>query len=136
MFKLAAALLVSPALATALMLLIFVENNLIEGNIRGALGMSVLISLIAYPFILVIGIPLCIFLYKKRLFSLITCIASSLTCALSAFVFILFPMNARERIQELYEAGPFIFSVAITAGVLFWLIGVKNNQTLNNSTKP
>lgn len=132
MARVIAAFLMAPALAIALMVTLI---NIYYSPADGLLFLLTLLAVdLAYASVVVIGIPLFWVLFKKRLLTLATCIAFSFICSLVALWFYASPLTL-QSFQQHYLSGLFAFGIAITAGALFWLIGVRNNDWLNKPDK-
>ncbi|HSI28475.1 MAG: hypothetical protein ACAH05_01320 [Methylophilus sp.] len=125
MLRVIAAFLMAPVLAITFMCVLFGVSAPAD-----TLVVSLMMAYLAYPSVLVIGLPLLWLLYTKQWLGLKTCILTALVCAAIAFAFMLTPLDNQERLQQISAQGLFIFASAMVGGCLFWLIGVRNNQTL------
>jgi Mn2+/Fe2+ NRAMP family transporter len=121
-----AAFLIAPALAITCMCVLFSGQPY-----KDALVVSLMIAYLTYPFVLVIGLPLFWLLYSKQWLGLKACLLAALICASIAFMFMLSPLDAQERLRQIQSQGLFIVATALLGGVLFWWIGVRHNRALN-----
>jgi hypothetical protein len=126
-----AAFLIAPALAITCMCILFVVPPYADAlPYQDALMVSLMIAYLTYPFVLAIGLPLFWLLYSKKWLGVKACMLAALVCAASAFLFMLSPLDAQERLRQIQSQGLFIVATALLGGVLFWWIGVRHNQAL------
>jgi hypothetical protein len=120
-----AAFLMAPALAIICMSILFGGPPYAD-----ALVVSLMVSYLTYPFVMTIGLPLFWLLYSKQWLGVKACMLAALVCATITFLFMLSPLDAQERLQQIQSQGLFILATALLSGALFWWIGVRHNQAL------
>lgn len=130
MTRVALAFLFAPALAIVLMLTLLNFYYSPEGEFL--FFFALVVCVLMYASFIFIGLPIFYFLYKKELLSLYSCISTTFIITFVPFMFLVFPINPR-GLEEVFEKSIFASGIALIAGVLFWAIGIRNNQSLNKN---
>ena len=135
MLRVLVAFLTTPFVGVAVAMLLFA---LWSGNRADILLVRLELefaTIFAYVAALLLGVPLFVAMWRFRWFSLLSCVAVAVGCAVVAWLIVLWPYDAAVLQQHGVAYGMFGLLSALAAAVLFWFIAIRKNAALTNRSR-